>query len=101
VLHPPVTPPYLLLLFYTVSSISALVDLSADIVGYAPPGPFWILGDIFRALIPIFSLWIGGTFSMEAVLPAPNVAREKDVGLHLVVPESTVPTIIDRSHPTT
>lgn len=78
VLKPPVTPPYLLLLFYAICSLSGCLDLFADSLrsgGAALP----VLAGVPRVALALVSLWIGGTFPLETVLPATNVAHEKDV----------------------
>lgn len=76
---PPATPPYLLLLFYTACALAAFADLLADILAHTSPGSAGILADILRIAVPLVSLWIGGTYPLDRVLPCPNVAREKDV----------------------
>lgn len=77
----PVTPPYCLLLFYTVYAAAALLDLAADVLTYHSINLVAVLVDALRLVVPTVSLWIGGTFPMERILPAPNVAGEKDVRL--------------------
>lgn len=79
-LRSPTTPPYLVLLFYTAQIVSALADLVAEVLNTDQSvDPGQLCADVVRSAIPTFLLWIGGTLPLENVLPAPNVATDKDV----------------------
>ncbi|KAJ3554652.1 hypothetical protein NM688_g2996 [Phlebia brevispora] len=91
---PPRTPPYLLLLFYTVSALSLLVDVGIGLLGWFDRDIRWgnIALDLSWTLVDLTVIWIAGTLPLASVLPAPNVASDKDQtpSHKLTMPEDSV-----------
>lgn len=80
-LKPPRTPPYWLILFYTISAVTLLVSDGASYLGWTAREFRW--GDfcvsLIWAVVDLALIWIAGTYPLAEVLPAPNVAQQKDV----------------------
>lgn len=81
---PSVTPPYLLILFYLVQGIAAIVDLVLSMLDEETSLGLVVL-NLLRLAVPTLLTWIAGTLPLETVLPAQNVAKETDVSLSAVI----------------
>ncbi len=74
----PGTVPYALLLFCLVHSLVASVDLAA--ITLDDELNSWVfLVTLLRLGVPLFVVWVAGTFKMEATLSSTKVATGKDV----------------------
>ncbi|KAL7279294.1 hypothetical protein ACG7TL_007135 [Trametes sanguinea] len=71
---PPLTPPYMLILFYASAAVAALYDLWTDVVG-GRPGWGIVALDALQFLVPLLLIYLAGTYPIEAIWPTPNVAR--------------------------
>ncbi|KAI0950790.1 hypothetical protein AcW1_008002 [Taiwanofungus camphoratus] len=87
---PSVTPPYLLILFYLVQGIAAIVDLVLSMLDEETSLGLVVL-NLLRLAVPTLLTWIAGTLPLETVLPAQNVAKETDIPSNeLTMPEDNV-----------
>jgi hypothetical protein len=80
-LRPPITPPYLLILFSAIHVLAALVDsvsyaveINVDVKALAL--------NILRMTLPMLFIWVAGTLPLQCIRPARYVAGPKDVRLN-------------------
>lgn len=72
------TSPYLLLLFFTIQSSLAVLDLYA-LFSAEDTNLGLVAAALLRLVIPTLLAWVAGTLPLAAVLPAKNVACASDV----------------------
>ncbi|TCD63205.1 hypothetical protein EIP91_005844 [Steccherinum ochraceum] len=85
--RPPITPPYLLILFYMTQMLVAVADLYALFT--AESNNFGLtVAALLRLVLPTFLAWLAGTYPLDARLPAKNVATGSDIPSNaLAMPE--------------
>ncbi|CDO75190.1 hypothetical protein BN946_scf184866.g31 [Trametes cinnabarina] len=83
VAKPPLTMPYLLIIFYLAAAVAALYDLWTDIV-YEQPSWRFIALDAVQLLVPVLLIRLAGTYPLDAIWPSPNVARPGQASTNLI-----------------
>ena len=79
--RPPLTPPYLLLAFYTACALAALRDIALDLLAGSAGVLYYgslVLHTLQLAVVSVL-IWVAGTYPMRATWPGPNVAKPADV----------------------
>lgn len=77
-LRPPLTPPYLLIIFTVTSTLLFLVSFGKDIFQEENQQAFF---DAIATIIPAVFTWVAGALPLKAYRPSFNVAGAKDVRL--------------------
>ncbi|KAJ7675323.1 P-loop containing nucleoside triphosphate hydrolase protein [Mycena rosella] len=90
-LNPPMTPPFLSIIFASIQFVVPLVHLTLDLVH---TGGSWSSGiplDVARIIAAAIFIWIAGTLPLQTVQAAENVAGPKDIpAVTLSCPEDNV-----------
>ena len=80
---PPLSPPYLLILFYLTEMLVAVIDLYV-LFGSENKNFGLVAATLLRLAVPTFLAWLAGTLPLEPILPAKNVATGSDVSYMLL-----------------
>jgi hypothetical protein len=80
---PPVTPPFLLILFASVHVVAAVVDLAFGLLTKDTNVGAVTLG-IVRIAVAMLFIWLAGTLPLQAILPSQTVAGSKNVRLYVL-----------------
>ncbi|KAH8100998.1 P-loop containing nucleoside triphosphate hydrolase protein [Cristinia sonorae] len=84
---PPVTPPYLLIIFYMTHALVVVMDIYGLFQMEGKHVGLSVIAAL-RLAVPMFLTWIAGTYPLEPILPAKNVASGSDIPSNtLAMPE--------------
>ncbi|OCH93071.1 P-loop containing nucleoside triphosphate hydrolase protein [Obba rivulosa] len=90
IIKPPVTPPYLTILFCLTNAAFACLDLFVGFMNSSDRHGFTVVR-VLDLCVTLLLAWIAGTLPLEAILPVKNVARETDIpSSSLCMPEDSV-----------
>jgi hypothetical protein len=80
VLHPPITPPFLSIIFASIQFVVPLLRLTLDVVHTGGSWSTVLPLDFACITAAVLFVWIAGTLPLQTIAPAENVAGPKDVG---------------------